>query len=109
MLFDSVNEYMSLITIFLKGLLFTDKMEAVISNFRQGRHHTYDNQMVVVADSLNTRAEANKLVGKKVVWNTGKKDITGEIRSAHGNSGALRVLFETGMPGQSISNKVDIQ
>lgn len=84
-------------------------MEAIISNFRQGRHHTYDNQMIVVADSLNTKADAEKLVGKKVVWNTGKKDITGEIRSAHGNKGALRVLFEIGMPGQAIGKKVTIQ
>ncbi|MFH1770818.1 MAG: 50S ribosomal protein L35ae [archaeon] len=83
-------------------------MIGIISNFRQGRHHTYENQMVVVADSLKTKADAEKLVGKKVVWNTGKKDITGEIRSAHGNSGALRVLFETGMPGQSIGKKVTI-
>ncbi|MCB1084399.1 MAG: 50S ribosomal protein L35ae, partial [Simkania sp.] len=44
----------------------------------------------------------------KVVYNTGKKDITGEVRSAHGNSGALRVLFETGMPGQAIGKTVAI-
>lgn len=84
-------------------------MNGIISNFRQGRHHTYGNQMIVVADSLNTKADAEKLVGKKVVWNTGKKDITGEIRKAHGNKGALRVLFETGMPGQAIGQKVTIQ
>ena len=83
-------------------------MEGIISNFRQGRHHTYSNQMIVVAESLTNKEDAVKLVGKKVVWNTGKKDITGEIRAAHGNSGALRVLFETGMPGQAIGQKVKI-
>lgn len=83
-------------------------MEGIISNFRQGRHHTYDNQMVIVVDSLKTRADAEKVVGQKVVWNTGKKDISGEIRSAHGNKGALRVLFETGMPGQAVGQKVSI-
>ena len=84
-------------------------MEGIISNFRQGRHHTYGNQMVIVVDSLNSKSDAEKLVGKIVVWHTGTKDISGEVRSAHGNSGALRVLFETGMPGQSIGQKVKIQ
>ncbi len=46
---------------------------------------------------------------KKVVWKSpANKEIKGEVRSAHGNKGALRVLFETGMPGQSITNKVEI-
>ncbi|MBC8494734.1 50S ribosomal protein L35ae [archaeon] len=83
-------------------------MDGIISNFRQGRHHTYGNQMIIVSDSLKTKDEAEKLVGKTVTWHTGKKDITGEIRSAHGNKGALRVLFETGMPGQSVGTKVKI-
>ena len=84
-------------------------MEGIISNFRQGRHHTYGNQMVILVDSLDSKSDAEKFVGKKVVWHTGKKDISGEVRSAHGNSGDLRVLFETGMPGQSIGQKVNIQ
>lgn len=85
-------------------------MEATIVNFRSGRHTQYDNQMIVVADSLSTREEAKKLVGKKVVFKTETgKDIVGEVRSAHGNSGALRVLFEKGMPGQSKGQKVTVQ
>ncbi len=84
-------------------------MEAIILNFRRARHHTYSNQMIVSSDSLNGKEDAEKLIGKKVVWYTGKKDIVGEVRSAHGNKGALRVLFETGMPGQSIGQKVKIQ
>ncbi len=84
-------------------------MEAIISNFRRARHHTYENQMVVTSESLKTKEDAEKLIGKKVVWNTGKKDMVGEITSTHGNKGALRVLFESGMPGQAIGQKVKIQ
>jgi len=65
--------------------------------------------MIVKVPGVDTRDAAAKLVGKKVVWNTGVRDISGEVRSAHGNSGALRVLFETGMPGQAIATKVKIQ
>jgi large subunit ribosomal protein L35Ae len=64
--------------------------------------------MVVVVSSVTDRAAAEKLVGKKVTFNTGKKDIAGEVRSAHGNKGALRVLFETGMPGQALGQKVSV-
>ena len=85
-------------------------MEGIIVNFKGGRHTQIMNQMIIVVDSVKNREEAAKLVGKKVVWKSpANKEIKGEVRSAHGNKGALRVLFETGMPGQSISNKVNIE
>jgi large subunit ribosomal protein L35Ae len=82
-------------------------MEATIMNFRSGRHTQTTNQMIVKIDGCDTKEKATKFVGKKVVWTSpaGKK-INGEIRAAHGNSGALRVLFEKGLPGQSIGRKV---
>ncbi len=85
-------------------------MEGTIMNFRQGRHTQTTNQMIVVVEGVDSKDKASKLVGKKVIFTTpsGKK-ITGEVRSAHGNSGALRVLFEKGLPGQSISRKVAIE
>ena len=64
--------------------------------------------MVIIIDSVTKRGEAVKLVGKKVVYNTGKKDMVGKVASAHGNKGALRVVFETGMPGQALGKKVKI-
>ena len=85
-------------------------MEGVIVNYRTGRHTQYDNQMIISVSTLTSREEATKLVGKKVVFKTEtSKEIVGEVRSAHGNSGALRVLFEKGMPGQSKGQKVSIQ
>lgn len=81
-------------------------MEGVISNFKRNRHTTSSNQMIVLVDGVADKEAAAKLVGKKVTYDTGKKKITGEVRSSHGNSGALRVLFETGMPGQAIGQKV---
>ena len=83
-------------------------MEGTIVNFRMSRHTPSSNQMVVKVIGLDKREAAAKLIGKKVVYNTGKKDINGEITSAHGNSGALLIRFETGMPGQAIGKKVII-
>lgn len=86
-------------------------MEGVISNFKRSKTRYTGNQMIVHVSSVSKRAEAQKFVGKKVAWKSpGKepKTITGEVRSAHGNSGALRVLFQTGMPGQAVGKKVSI-
>lgn len=81
-------------------------MEGLISNFRMGRHHHSSNQMVIIVGNMSSKKDAEKLIGKKVVFNTGKKDIVGKITGAHGNSGAVKAIFETGMPGQAINKKV---
>ena len=65
--------------------------------------------MIVVVDGIDSREKAKPYIGKKVTYNTGKKEINGEVRSPHGNKGALRVLFETGMPGQAIGQEVKIK
>jgi large subunit ribosomal protein L35Ae len=84
-------------------------MQGVINNFRRSRKRTYKNHMIIIAEGIDDKEKAKKLVGKKVVYNTGKKDIAGKIASSHGNKGALRVIFETGMPGQAIGKKVKIE
>jgi large subunit ribosomal protein L35Ae len=82
-------------------------MEGVIVNYRMGRHHQKDNHMIVSVKGIETRVEAEKLVSKEVVFKTEKgNEIKGKVASAHGNKGALRVIFEKGMPGQSLSKKV---
>jgi len=84
-------------------------MEGVIKNFKRGRRTQTTNQMIVYVSEVKKREEASGLVGKTVSWKSpAGKEIKGEVRSAHGNKGALRVLFETGMPGQAIGDKVVI-
>ena len=85
-------------------------MEAVIANFRVGRHTKYSNHMILYLTQVKNREEATKLVKKKVTWKSpAGKAIHGEVVSAHGNSGAVRVIFEKGMPGQAIGSKVEVQ
>ena len=79
-------------------------------NFRGGRHTQYDNQMIILVDEIDSKEKANALIGKKVTWSSpAKKEIKGIVKAAHGCKGALRVLFERGMPGQSIGQKVKIE
>ena len=85
-------------------------MEGVIVNFRGSRRVKKGNHMIVEVEGVESKEKASHLVGKKVVWKTSAgKAISGKIASIHGNSGALRVIFETGMPGQSIGTKVAIE
>ena len=84
-------------------------MDGVIKNFKRGRTTQTTNQMIVVVKEIDNKEKAAEFVGKTVVWKSpANREIKGEVRSAHGNSGALRVLFEKGMPGQAIGNKVTI-
>lgn len=85
-------------------------MEGTITNFVGGRHTQRGNQMIVAPKEGKSKEESEKLIEKKVTWKSPSgKEIKGEVRSAHGNKGNVRVLFESGMPGQSIGTKVKIE
>ena len=82
-------------------------MQGILKNYRRGRNTQHPTQYVVEVDGFATRAEARKLEGKKVTWKSvANKAISGKIMAAHGNSGAVRVKFEKGLPGQAIGEKV---
>ncbi|MBD3354991.1 50S ribosomal protein L35ae [Candidatus Woesearchaeota archaeon] len=85
-------------------------MQGTIINFRSARHHQYPDHMIIKVSGIDDKEKAQELVGKKVTWvSPAKKEIKGEIKTAHGNSGAVRAIFETGMPGQSVGSKVKIE
>ena len=85
-------------------------MEGTIVNFRGTRRVKSHNQMVLQVPGVDSKDKASKLVGRKVVWKTSAgKQMVGQITNIHGNSGALRIRFDTGMPGQSIGSKVVIE
>jgi large subunit ribosomal protein L35Ae len=83
-------------------------MKATIVNFRRNRHTTSSNHMIIAIEGVDNKEKAAKFVGKEISYNTGKRDIKGKIASTHGNSGAVRAIFETGMPGQSLGKEVKI-
>ena len=85
-------------------------MQGIIANLRSSRHRQSGNQMIVLPKGISNREKAAALKGRKAVFKTETgKEITGTVSSAHGNKGAVRVIFEKGMPGQSLSEKVEIQ
>ncbi len=85
-------------------------MKGLIKSFRRSKHCQTPNQVIVVVPSVDTKEKASELVGKTAVWTTpAKNEIKGEVRSAHGNSGALRILMEKGMPGQCLGTEVELK
>lgn len=85
-------------------------MEGIINSYRHGRKTQNPDQVIVITKTSTNREEAHKLVGKKVTFTTesGKK-MVGEVKAAHGNKGAVRVMFDIGMPGQCIGKKVTVE
>ncbi len=85
-------------------------MKGLIQSYRRSKHCQTPNQVIVLVPSVDTKEKAKEFVGKKVTWTTPAKNvINGEVRSSHGNSGAIRVLFEKGMPGQCLATEVQIE
>ncbi|MDP2907837.1 MAG: 50S ribosomal protein L35ae [Nanoarchaeota archaeon] len=84
-------------------------MEGTILNYKKGMHTQKNDEMIVKVLGVDSKAEAEKLVSKSVEWvSPSGKTIKGKIVKAHGNKGALKVKFEKGMPGQSITTKLKV-
>lgn len=87
-------------------------MNGIISHFRGSFRRKKGNHLIVIVPGMDTRDKAKALIGKKASWTTPgkeKKVISGKISSAHGNKGAVRIVFERGLPGQSLGEEVKIE
>jgi large subunit ribosomal protein L35Ae len=85
-------------------------MEGTISNYKRGRHTVHPKHCIIVFPTIKTKKEANKLIGRSVVWTSSTgKELKGTITRSHGNNGAVRAHFKkAGVPGQALGTKVKI-
>ena len=84
-------------------------MEGIINNFRRSKTTQNTKHIIISLDTVDSRAKAKEYLGKKVAFITETgKEITGEIRSTHGNKGCIRAIFERSLPGQSLGKKVTV-
>ncbi len=85
-------------------------MEGIIINYRRGKRTQTTNQMIVVVPEYD-KDKAKSLIGKTAVFTCdgkNKTQIKGKVSALHGNKGAVRVIFEKGMPGQAIGGKISL-
>lgn len=85
-------------------------MQGVISNYKRGRHTLHPKHCIIIFPSIKTRKDANKMVGRMVIWTSSTgKELRGIIVRAHGNKGAVRAHFKkAGVPGQALGTAVKI-
>jgi large subunit ribosomal protein L35Ae len=87
-------------------------MNGIIVNFRGTRRRKEENQLIVQPAGVESKEQAEKLVGKKAVWKSPGKEpaaIAGRVSAAHGANGCVRVIFERGLPGQALGTQVSIE
>ncbi len=81
-----------------------------VVQFRRGRHTVHEKHFLIEVEGSDSRAKAEKLVGKEVTWKSpAGKTIKGKISAPHGNKGVVRVIFERGLPGQALTTKVEVK
>lgn len=81
-----------------------------VVQFRRGKKTIHEKHFLIEVSGVKTKKEAEKFVGKEVVWKSpAGKIIKGKIASTHGNTGVLRGIFEKGLPGQAITTEVEIK
>ena len=84
-------------------------MKGTVIQFRRGRHVIKEKHFLLDVNAKN-REEAQKLIGKAVEWKSpAGKVIKGKISGAHGNKGLVRAIFERGLPGQALTNEVEVK
>lgn len=85
-------------------------MKARVIQFRRGRHTVHERHYLIEIEGCDSRAKAQKYIGKEVSWKSSAgKIIKGKIAMPHGNKGVLRAIFEIGLPGQAIGTAVEVK
>ena len=85
-------------------------MQGIIMNFRRGKQTYKPRHFLIQVDGVNDKKKALALVGKSVSWKSSAgKIISGKIAAAHGCNGVVRAIFEKGLPGQALAEKVEIK
>lgn len=84
--------------------------KGVVTSYRRGKHLQNPNQVLLIFEDIESRAEAATLVGRKVRWTSAEgREFLGKVLGVHGNSGVVRAKFRTNLPGQAIGTPVVLQ
>ena len=84
-------------------------MKGKIIQFRRSRKRIHERHFILDFNMKN-KADAEGLKGKVVEWKSSSgKIIRGKINDAHGNKGLVRAIFEKGLPGQAVTEEVELK
>ena len=84
-------------------------MKGKVIQFRRSRGNIIEKHFLLDLGAAN-RKDAAKLVGKIVEWKSpAGKIIKGKVSAPHGNKGLVRAIFERGLPGQAVTQGVEVK
>jgi ribosomal protein L35AE/L33A len=84
-------------------------MKAKIVSFRRSRRRQNTKQVILKVENVDTKEKTREIIGKKMIWKSSAgTEIKGKVSNSHGNSGAVRVILERGVPGQAIGDEVEL-
>lgn len=79
----------------------------VITNYRRGPKSQRNQECLIKVLNVEP-CDSSKFLSWKVGWPLTESRLTGKILKTHGRTGALRVKFQRGLPGQALGTKVKI-
>ncbi len=79
-----------------------------IINFRIGIRTQMSRECLIQFIGVVSSSQAGQLIGKKVLWKSKNKEHAGKIVGLHGKSGAVKVKFKKGIPGQAVGTIVEL-
>ncbi|MGA2768980.1 MAG: 50S ribosomal protein L35ae [Candidatus Bathyarchaeia archaeon] len=79
-----------------------------IANYRIGIRTQMSKWCLIRFADANSVSKAGQLVGRKVVWKEGKKELIGKITGLHGKNGVVEAKFRKGVPGWAIGTTVQL-
>lgn len=80
-----------------------------VLGYRRGWNEQYPNQVLLKIFGVETRNEASRFIGAKVVLKDKYGNVyRGKIVGVHGTRGVVRAVFKPNIPGQAIGSTVEI-
>jgi large subunit ribosomal protein L35Ae len=86
----------------------SQQMYGRIINYRIGIRTQMSKECLIEFAKPNPEAPAQKLIGQKVLWKSGKNEHMGKIVGFHGKNGIVKVKFKKGLPGQALGTQVEL-
>ncbi len=81
----------------------------IVLGYKRGTNTQYENKVLIRVDGIESRAEASRLMGWRVLYRDDKGNIyRGKIVGVHGNKGVVIAVFNPNLPGQAIGENVYI-
>ena len=82
----------------------------IVMNFRRGKQTYKPRHFLIQINKVDNRKEAALFVGRSLSWKSSAGlIIKGKIAATHGRNGVVRAIFEKGLPGQALAQKVEIE